>query len=89
MSKPMNNKPKKSTKLLEALANNEEDDDEDETVSGYVPLSIKLWDHIILLRKERDEARREVCSLTVGKTGNPPHIISQYRGWDCYKKEAP
>ena len=44
------------------------------------------------LRKERDEARREVCDLMhmdesgCVKTGNKETAIS--RGWDCYEKET-
>lgn len=89
MSKPTSNKPKKSTKLLEALASNEEDDDENEIVGGYVPLSIKLWDHIILLRKERDEARKIVCQLLQEQDSGSVTCqrLAEDRGWDCYKKE--
>ena len=36
------------------------------------------------LRKERDEARREVCK----KLHRYPEYIAQCRGWDCYEKET-
>lgn len=84
MSKPTSNKPKKSTELLEALANDEEYVDD-----GYVPLSIKLWDQITLLRKERDEARKIVCQLLQKQDSG--HVtckrLAEDRGWDCYKKK--
>ena len=84
MSKPTSNKPKKSTELLEALANDEEYVDD-----GCVPLSIKLWDHIILLRKERDEARKIVCQLLQEQDSGSVTCqrLAEDRGWDCYKKE--
>ena len=47
------------------------------------------------LRKERDEARREVCGLLVACHTDPDdddkpdpnlkHIHAGIRGWDCYK----
>ena len=84
MSKPTSNKPKKSTELLEALANDEEYVDD-----GYVPLSIKLWDQIILLRKERDEARKIVCQLLQKQDSGIVTCkrLAEDRGWDCYKKK--
>ena len=84
MSKPTSNKPKKSTELLEALANDEEYVD-----VGYVPLSIKLWDQIILLRKERDEARKIVCQLLQKQDSGIVTCkrLAEDRGWDCYKKK--
>ena len=63
----------------------------------------KAADEIEQLRKERDEARREVCSLFecsiayATKTGAMPFLVAepesllnyaQARGWDCFK-EAP
>ena len=84
MSKPTSNKPKKSTELLEALANDEEYVDD-----GYVPLSIKLWDQITLLRKERDEARKIVCQLLQEQDSGYVTCkrLAEDRGWDCYKKK--
>ena len=37
------------------------------------------------LRKERDEARREVCK----KLHRYPEYIAECRGWDCFEKETP
>jgi DNA-binding NtrC family response regulator len=45
-------------------------------------------------KKERNEARKEICESTVmiipndeGFTGLNPRQIANYRGWDCYWKE--
>lgn len=38
------------------------------------------------LRKERDEARREICEGCVQQR-HPPMQHAIDRGWDCYKKE--
>jgi hypothetical protein len=35
---------------------------------------------IARLRRQRDEARREVCDLL----GFPPQFFAQERGWDCF-----
>lgn len=43
-------------------------------------------EEIKLLRKERDEARREVCEHRVKQQHSPQqHAID--RGWDCFEKE--
>jgi hypothetical protein len=34
------------------------------------------------LRKERDEARREICHDT---NGISPTMVAEDRGWDCFK----
>ena len=57
-------------------------------------LNEELWDRrtemtemtivIATLRRERDEARREVCK----KLHRYPEYIAQCRGWDCYEKET-
>ena len=42
------------------------------------------------LRKERDEARREVCRL-LDKDSEfrvPNEIAAKRKGWDCYEKET-
>ena len=49
------------------------------------------------LRKERDEARREVCGLLVACHTDPDdddkpdpnlkHIHAGIRGWDCFKED--
>jgi hypothetical protein len=38
------------------------------------------------LRKERDEARREVCVWQGLDTGNTPRDTATVRGWDCYTR---
>jgi hypothetical protein len=50
---------------------------------------------IAQLRRERDEARREVCEMNSIESSNEsvdflsltPQDIADERGWDCYKKE--
>jgi hypothetical protein len=39
------------------------------------------------LRKERDEARREVCNLMFQK-GFPTGDYAKGRGWDCFKEDG-
>jgi hypothetical protein len=39
-------------------------------------------DEIERLRAERDEARREVCNLSI----HPPRDYALERGWDCFKE---
>jgi prefoldin subunit 5 len=44
------------------------------------------------LRKERDEARRELCEFAVGwqRAGmrvQHPQQYAQERGWDCFKED--
>lgn len=41
-------------------------------------------DEIERLRKERDEARREVCNLSI----HTPRDYALERGWDCFKEDA-
>jgi hypothetical protein len=36
------------------------------------------------LRAERDEARREVCNLSI----HPPRDYALERGWDCFKENT-
>jgi len=46
-------------------------------------------ERIAELRKERDEARREVCEMRSEELVDPitsPEQIAQQRGWDCYKE---
>lgn len=38
------------------------------------------------LRKERDEARREVC-VRRSQLHLQAHEYAAYRGWDCFKEE--
>ena len=60
------------------------DNDESDTV----PLSVTLWAEITQLRKERDEARREVCDWSVGVgIKATSQEVAEDRGWDCYKEK--
>jgi hypothetical protein len=43
-------------------------------------------DEIERLRKERDEARREVCNM-MHKTGFLNGDYAHSRGWDCFKED--
>ena len=46
-----------------------------------------LTTQVDTLRKERDEARREVCNWSVGvgvKATN--QAVAEERGWDCFKE---
>jgi hypothetical protein len=54
-------------------------------------------EQIAQLRKERDEARREVCGLLVACHTDPDddkpdpnlkHIHAGIRGWDCFKEDT-
>lgn len=38
-------------------------------------------EQIAQLTRERDEARREVCNLSI----HPPRDYALERGWDCFK----
>ena len=54
-----------------------------------VPICSHAADEIEKLRKERDEARREVCEL---KSYNfeskiTPKAYAELRKWDCFKEE--
>lgn len=42
----------------------------------------------LLLTKQRDEARREICERCVHQQHDPQRYASD-RGWDCFKKETP
>ena len=58
-------------------------------------------DEIERLRKERDEARREVCELSARcvranyflQIKNPTHLlpkdVAKSRGWDCFNEVKP
>jgi hypothetical protein len=61
------------------------------TAVHYIECAIK---EIERLRKERDEARQEVCGLLVACHTDPDddepdpnlkHIHAGIRGWDCFK----
>ena len=44
-------------------------------------------DTIEQLRKERDEARREICDWVSEGREDPKAIAARYR-WDCFKEDA-
>lgn len=59
-------------------------------VHGPSPICQEAADEIERLRKERDEARREVCSMN--ETGlrmneSDKKREAKRRGWDCYKEK--
>ena len=43
----------------------------------------RLIEQIVQLTKERDEARREVCNLSI----HLPRDYACERGWDCFNEE--
>jgi uncharacterized coiled-coil DUF342 family protein len=49
----------------------------------------EMKSQIELLRKERDEARREVCSLGWGFRHISDTDYAHHRGWDCFKEPKP
>lgn len=60
------------------------------TAVHYIECAIK---EIERLRKERDEARREVCELRTDIGFSRPiasHIVefAASRGWDCFKEDT-
>jgi len=46
-----------------------------------------LCQEFVKLRKERDEARRELCNALVHQQHDPKEY-AKGRGWDCYDEEA-
>ena len=44
-------------------------------------------DEIERLRKERDEARREICRMVFASGGIRPAEYAKTIGWDCFKGE--
>ena len=60
------------------------------SVAGEVYLD--TLEHIKCVRKERDEARREIClneandlSFELGGVPIAPQFIAKKRGWNCYE----
>ena len=49
--------------------------------------NLRLREEVDQLRKERDEARREVCEITMPCAGSQKGY-AKGRGWDCYRGEA-
>ena len=56
-----------------------------------LPPSEVLFKEVLELRKQRDEARRELCMVMGGKGGRSSHIspdaidYAKSRGWDCFR----
>ena len=48
----------------------------------------QVVEHIREVRKERDEARREVCVWQGLDTGSTPRDTATVRGWDCFKEDG-
>ena len=48
---------------------------------------LEAADEIEQLRKERDEARREICDWVSEGREDPKAIAARYR-WDCFKEDA-
>jgi hypothetical protein len=46
----------------------------------------QVVEHIREVRKERDEARREVCLWQGLDTGQKSEDVAKIRGWDCFEK---
>ena len=62
------------------------------SVAGEVYLD--TLEHIKRVRKERDEARREICMIMGGKGGRSSYIspdavdYANSRGWDCFNENT-
>ena len=54
-------------------------------VTGIRTVIDDAADEIERLRKERDEARREVCEWVALQTKRTSREVEQGRGWDCFK----
>jgi hypothetical protein len=46
----------------------------------------QVVEHIREVRKERDEARREICVMLEDATNNHRENHAKRWGWDCYKE---
>ena len=51
---------------------------------NYKDTYLAAADEIERLRAERDEARREVCNLSI----HPPRDYALERGWNCFKENT-
>ena len=54
------------------------------------PVEAALWRALREARRERDEARREVCLNEAQHlpTMADPHREAMRRGWDCFKEDT-
>jgi ribosomal protein L39E len=68
---------------LRVWSDNAKEQDANEIVVGLCQAA----DEIERLRKERDQARREVCEWVAMMTKRKPSTAAKDRGWDCFKEE--
>ncbi len=54
----------------------------------YRRMLLDAADEIERLRKERDEARREICVMLEDATNNHRENHAKRWGWDCYKEDG-
>jgi len=54
----------------------------------YRRMLLDAADEIERLRKERDEARREICVMLEDATNNHRENHAKRWGWDCFKDNA-
>lgn len=51
------------------------------------PVERSLWRELQNARKERDEARREVCEMMAAKEGGTPEGWAEEFGWVCFDED--
>ena len=68
---------------LRVWSDNAKEQDVTEIVVGLCQAA----DEIERLRKERDQARREVCEWVAMMTKRKPSTAAKDRGWDCFKEK--
>jgi hypothetical protein len=54
----------------------------------YRRMLLDAADEIERLRKERDEARREICVMLEDATNNHRENHAKRWGWDCFKENG-
>jgi hypothetical protein len=54
----------------------------------YRRMLLDAAEEIERLRKERDEARREICVMLEDATNNHRENHAKRWGWDCYKEDG-
>ncbi len=54
------------------------------------PVEAALWRALREARRERDEARREVCKCNSSYPHDmkESHEIAESRGWDCFREDT-
>ena len=50
-------------------------------------IMLEAADEIERLRKQRDEARREVCEWVEMDKATSARVEAELRGWDCFKED--